>query len=766
MNIKLSFPKLNPFASSFSRSRPKKEIEIEKQRTANAQGITQADIIQQNAYNAPYVIADGQVIVTAMQFEQTFESKRQKVQKYREMSYFPPIKEATEHVCDDSILPDADGRVVHLDILEEIPENWHKKILQEWDYVVNDVLNFKETGWDSFNRWLIDAEIFAELILNDEKDSIIGVNLLPPYTVMPVYFSGDIVGYVQVPEKAALNWRPEKDQVDFDRDQIVYVDYFDRGIDITDVRGYYESAIKPYNQLKSMEDALVVARISRAPLRRSWNIDVGRMTKPNAESYIKGLIQRFRKRLYYDPNTGAVNSSENHIALTEDYWFARTADGKGTSMEHVDPGIAGLGELDDVQFFRNNLYMSLKMPRSRYDPEAIYHTGRSGEITREEIKFSRFIDRLQNRFGYYILDPFITQLRLRGIPDEYARYDLFNVWFTESNLFKEYKEIELLDARLSTLATISPYIYSSENPEGLFDPEFVLKNYFRMPHHEFEENQRMLRARKLADRLAGGTSEAGGGGFEGGGAEIGGGAPSGEGGISPEAEEGGEVPEEGGEVPEEGGGAEGTPEEILAASKDYPNLVYPKEKKMDFSFYQSWRREDAELLKRKKQSAPVLNEEKFAILCEMSTYTSTRGEPGGEDEIMQDLREIGVDDFRKKLYKMNPDSDTTIEYAVVTGIYDAPRYLLDQLIKKGYKIDKEILRGIEYDWLVLEKDGHFYEVEVNQKPMKQAEFDEKPDKWRDQPHITVSTITQRWDREEGRGKGGFQPKDYKYQEAL
>jgi hypothetical protein len=225
---------------------------------------------------------------------------------------------------------------------------------------------------------------------------------------------------------------------------------------------------------------------------------VGKMPKGKAEEHIKQLIEKYKKKNIYDPATGAINSSLNIQSLTEDYWFAKNDEGKGTEVSQFTGGTQ-LGELNDVNYFLQKLYKTLKLPKSRWEaPEAnTYSSGRSGEITREEVKFSRFVERLQRRFKSVIMDPFITLLKMRGIDEQWLDKKYLNIEFTKSNLFKEYKEIELLDQRFGLLGSASSYMMMPGNEgNALFSKEFVLRKYFAITDSDWKENEKLMAKEK------------------------------------------------------------------------------------------------------------------------------------------------------------------------------------------------------------------------------------------------------------------------------
>ena len=229
------------------------------------------------------------------------------------------------------------------------------------------------------------------------------------------------------------------------------------------------------------------------------------MPKGKAEEYLKGMIQRYRKRLIYDPETGAMNSTQNIQSMLEDYWFAKQEGSTGTTVE-IFKGETDLGNINDINYFLKKLYMSLKLPKSRWSDDSTgtnnYNSGKSGEILREELQFSKFVERLQRRFSYLLMNSFLTLLKLSpDIDQKYVNEDLYNVKFVTGNLFKEYRQIELLEAKFGLLANIDNYIYNKEDKKGIFAPEFVMKKFLMMSDEELKENE------EAVQRLIGGTNK-------------------------------------------------------------------------------------------------------------------------------------------------------------------------------------------------------------------------------------------------------------------
>lgn len=595
----------NPFAKYFKVSRPEEE-QRDQEELENSQGMSGEELLMGRVANYEALSQPGSSLTyIGIQFEQYFANKTGRIGKYREMSLCPEISDALDTICDEAIVQDTDGNIVTLEVEQEMPNHVEEEVREIWDYLVDEVFAFSDRGWDFFRKWIIEAELYVELILNDEGNDIIGIKVLPNHTMLPVYEENKIVAYMQqahpraVENLAADTQYKQPASIMFDKDQVSYINYGLYGTNQLDVRGFLDPAIRTFNQLRSLEDAVVVYRLVRAPERRVWNIAVGRMPKGKAEEYIKGLIQRYKKRIVYDPETGAMNAALNVQSLTEDFWFARNEEGEGTTVETIGGGM-NLGEIDDVNYFLKKLYKTLKLPSSRWSDVgegSTYSSGKSGEITREEIKFARFIERLQTRFKWLLLDSFITLLRLRGIDERYIDEAYYNVRFTESNLFKEYKELELTESRFAALTTMSEFIYDPEqNANGFFSREFALRQYFLMTDEEWILNNKLLEGEKARASQEGmapgigqgpeaGFGEPAGGGFGGGG--FGGGAP----------EFGAEAGAEGGEV----AGAEVAGGELAGAIPTGPEAAGESETiefggtAKDTSIFSSWLQTDRDI---------------------------------------------------------------------------------------------------------------------------------------------------------------------------
>jgi hypothetical protein len=266
------------------------------------------------------------------------------------------------------------------------------------------------------------------------------------------------------------------------------------------VLSYLHKAIKPVNQLKMMEDALVIYRISRAPERRIFYIDVGNLPKMKAEQYVNDIMNKFRNKVVYDATTGEVRDDRKHMSMMEDFWMPRREGGKGTEITTL-PGGQTLGQIEDIQYFQNKLFQALNVPITRLRPDQSFNLGRSSEITRDEIKFNKFIQRIRKKFSYLFLDVLRVQLIAKGVirADEWEemtkkiRFD-----FIEDNYYSEVKDSEILTGRLNQLQLVEPYAskYYSEN--------WIRRNVLRQTDDDIEEIDKEIEEEKekIAERQA------------------------------------------------------------------------------------------------------------------------------------------------------------------------------------------------------------------------------------------------------------------------
>ena len=417
---------------------------------------------------------------TYLDLESSFKNEHDLVTRYREMAMQPELETAIDDIINEAVVHDVAGKTVTiiLDDLEQ-PDNVKQLIRDEFTNVLR-LLDFSNSGTDVFRNWYIDGRIFYQVLI-DEKQPRLGIQEL-------LYIDPRKIKKVRAVKKKK-ELRTGVEVIDGIQEFYVYSDkavqqgqnmitsIADGAVKIaTDaivnvnsglmdpkrqmVLSYLHKAIKPLNQLRMVEDAVVIYRLSRAPERRVFYIDVGNMPKIKAEQYLRDIMIKFRNKVVYDSATGEVKDDRKFMTMQEDFWIPRRGEGKSTEISTL-PGGQTLGQLDDVRYFEEKLYKSLNVPVSRLLPQTAFTLGRSAEITRDELKFNKFIERLRNKFSILFDEIMERQLVLKGIcsVDEWKilkekiHYD-----FLKDNNFSELKEAELISARLQLMTQIDPYV--------------------------------------------------------------------------------------------------------------------------------------------------------------------------------------------------------------------------------------------------------------------------------------------------------------------
>ena len=487
---KLSF--INPFSKPFLNNK-KLDDDIIKQLENNSQGqdVTEYDLQNMGLGNSPVVGAGyGGFSTQTIDFNAIFSSKKARISLYRTMSLYPEIGEAVDDICNDGIVQDHEGTILHLNIKKELPNRIEKKFMEDFTNISENVIK-TDNVHGLFKKFVIEGELFLEWILNNKKDRIIGYKVLPAFTTFPVYgTTGEIKGFLQT----VIDDKGQEKLVALESNQVSYIKWDSVGKNLLDVRGYLEASIRPYNQLKSLEDSLIVYRLVRAPERRVWNIEVGRLPNQKAQEFIKGVIHKYKRNLTYKSSDGSVDSERNVQSLAEDFWFAKR-DGVGTDVTTLASGM-NLGELDDVKHFLSKLYKTLKLPKTRWSADAQpsnYTTGR--DIDRQELKFTLFVSRVQVMFKKIVKDCFIEQLKFKYKKDpkmmKYVKANNFDIIFTQANFFKEIKDLELMETRLNILGTAIAYVTNTDEPNNPLSMELVLRKYFQMSDEEYNLNERL-----------------------------------------------------------------------------------------------------------------------------------------------------------------------------------------------------------------------------------------------------------------------------------
>lgn len=444
----------------------------------------------------------GGLYTYGIDMEGVVKNENEIVRRYREIAVYPEVDFAINDICDEAIVSDQEEKIVSLNLDElKISDSIKKKFEDSFDEVLS-LLDFNQLGHDIFRQWYVDGKIFYHILFKDNniKNGIDEVRLIDPNKIKKV---------------KKINRERQKNGVEIIKSIEEYYIYNDRGIHEGNLQGikltldsvvyvpsglldassgltigFLQKAVKPTNQLKMMEDALVIYRMSRAPERRIFYIDVGSMPKIKAEQYVQDMMNKFRNKLVYDAQTGEMGDGKRHLSMMEDFWMPRRDNGKGTEITTLAGG-QNLGQIEDVQFFLNKLYRSLNVPITRLQPEAGFSLGRSNEVSRDEIRFSKFIDRLRSKFSNLFLDLLKIQLIAKGVIKEEEWKDIkqkIKFDFSRDNHFTELKEAEILVNRLNALNTVAPYIGT------YFSKKWAQKKVLRLTDQEIDEMQKEMDA--------------------------------------------------------------------------------------------------------------------------------------------------------------------------------------------------------------------------------------------------------------------------------
>jgi len=449
--------------------------------------------ITQNAHYGTYVDLEGSV-----------RNELELITRYREMANHPELEAAIDDIVNEAITHDESGKVVQLnmDNLKQ-PESIKKKIAEEFANVQR-MLNFNSLADDLFKRWYIDGRIYFHIIVNEsnpkegikelryidprkirkvreinkERDTKTGANVIKSIAEYYVYNDrGTTTQTYTAGTNQGLRIAP---------DSVINVNSGLMDAKNTFVISYLHKAIKPLNQLRMIEDAVVIYRLSRAPERRVFYIDVGNLPKGKAEQYLRDIMVKYRNKMVYDANTGELRDDRKHMSMLEDFWLPRREGGKGTEITTLPAG-QNLGQIEDVDYFKKKLLQSLNVPYSRLDNTqggGFASLGRSTEITRDELKFAKFVTRVRNKFSQLFDHALKVQLSLKGVcsVEEWDRFkeDVYYE-YTKDNNFTELRESELLRERVQTLQMLDPYIGK------YFSQTWAKKNVLHMTDEEIEE---------------------------------------------------------------------------------------------------------------------------------------------------------------------------------------------------------------------------------------------------------------------------------------
>lgn len=435
-----------------------------------------------------------------------FNNEKDLILKYRSAATQPECDSAITEIVNAAIISDSDGMPVRL-VLDnvELSESIKKKIHDEF-FKILILLDFNFRGSDIFRRWYIDGRVYFHKIIDSNrlKDGITEIRMIDPLSikkVKEVTNKLDKVTGVRTTEVTNEYYLYSEDAgsstgtssgIKISPEVITYVpsgmvDEFGK----TTISNLHKS-VKLVNQLRMMEDALVIYRISRAPERRIFYIDIGNLPKGKAEEYVQGIMSKYRNKLVYDANTGEISDDRKSMSMLEDFWLPRREGGKGTEITTL-PGGENLSQIEDILFFQKKLYRSLNVPQNRLEIETVFNVGRVSEISREEVKFQKFINSLRKKFAVLFIDILRTQLILRGIitKDDWSKIkENINVDYIEDNYFSELKDFEIMKERMMMLDSLG------ENIGKYYSVKWVRSNILNQSDEEIERMDKEIAEEK------------------------------------------------------------------------------------------------------------------------------------------------------------------------------------------------------------------------------------------------------------------------------
>ena len=439
-------------------------------------------------YHGTYVDLDG-----------NFKTEYDMVVKYRMMAMHPEVDSAIEDIIQEAIVTDQNDSPVQIDLANlYVSDSVKEMIRTEFDYIKN-LIGFDTKAHEMFRRWYIDGRLYYHKVIDLKRpqDGILELRYVDPQKIKKVRQINKIpktadqfqsLDYGKVDEYFIYNPKGLRNTsansgIKIAKDAITYVTSGILDTNKNIVLSYLHKAIKVLNQLMMIEDSLVIYRISRAPERRIFYIDVGNLPKVKAEQYLREVMSRYRNKLVYDANTGEIRDDRKYMSMLEDFWLPRREGGRGTEITTL-PGGQNLGELTDIQYFQTKLYKALNVPAGRLESGQAFNIGRTSEIMRDELKFTKFVGKLRKKFSEMFQDILKTQLILKGVitPEdwedmkEHIQYD-----YLYDNHFTELKNIEMLNEKLNVITAMEPFM------GRYFSTDYVRVNILKQSETEMAE---------------------------------------------------------------------------------------------------------------------------------------------------------------------------------------------------------------------------------------------------------------------------------------
>ena len=473
-------------------------------------------------------VTAGGVYGTYVDLDGSVRTEAELVNKYRVIALDPIVDLAVQDVCNEAIVEDSDEETVSI-ILDDVDtqDSIKKTIIKEFENVL-DLLEFNRLSYELFRRWYVDGRLYYHVLIDDAnpKNGIAEIRYIDPRNIKKVrevkkeknksgvtieklvgeYYlynqsgflkrTGSHSTYNAAGSPTSIGSTSQAEGVKIAKDSVVYCTSGYQNSENSLILSYLHKAIRPLNQLRSMEDSLVIYRISRAPERRIFYVDVGGLPKAKAEQYLNDIMAKFKNKVVYDSSTGEIRDDRKFMTMLEDFWLPRREGGRGTEITTL-PGGQNLGEIEDILYFQTLLYRSLNVPNTRLNPDSVYTMGRATEISRDEVKFSKFVTRLRAKFSELFTKLLERQLLLKGIctPEDWKEWKgRINYKYAVDNYFEELKNMEIMRDRSNLMREMDEYVGK------YFSHEYIRKYILQQSENEMQELDQQIKSEKTDPR--------------------------------------------------------------------------------------------------------------------------------------------------------------------------------------------------------------------------------------------------------------------------
>ena len=472
--------------------------------------------VQKDNLDGSQPVSGGGYYGYTVDFDGTVRNEYQLISRYREMVLQPECDSAVDDIVNETICGNFDDVPVAVELSNLKVSDKIKKLIREEFTEILRLLDFDNRAYEIFRRWYVDGRLFYHKVINPDnpREGLIELRYIDPRKIRKIteveqkrpeqlrglplneQLSPKSADYFLYDPKGLKNSTTQGLKIA--PDSICYVHSGIQDLNKNMTLSHLHKAIKAVNQLRMIEDSLVIYRLSRAPERRIFYIDVGNLPKNKAEQYLREVMGRYRNKLVYDANTGEIKDDKKFLSMLEDFWLPRREGGRGTEITTL-PGGQNLGELEDVKYFQKKLYKSLNVPSSRLETETTFNIGRAAEITRDEVKFQKFVARLRKRFSELFTDLLKTQLVLKGIitleewedMKEHIQYD-----YVADNYFAELKENEIRNERMNQVNVMDPYVGK------YFSVEYMRRQVLKQTDSEIKEIDKQIKSELEAGIIA------------------------------------------------------------------------------------------------------------------------------------------------------------------------------------------------------------------------------------------------------------------------